>query len=91
MHTKEDWMEIKAQVEAGIQWRHPVIGRGLNENETSTNEVSYKSSPCSLDPAFSGITQCFGPNRFIWVRIRSICFDDFKRKPAMIDKKWQKN
>jgi hypothetical protein len=27
-------------VEAGIQWRHPVIGRGLNENETSTNEVS---------------------------------------------------
>jgi hypothetical protein len=45
-------MEIKAQVEAGIQWRHPVIGRGLNENETSTNEVSYKSSPCSLDPGF---------------------------------------
>jgi hypothetical protein len=36
--TLEHRAVIPAQ--AGIQWGHPVIGRGLNENETSTNEVS---------------------------------------------------
>jgi hypothetical protein len=42
--------------EAGIQRRRPVIGRGLNENETSTKEVSFSFLGSFLNPAFTGVT-----------------------------------